>query len=45
MPTLLPCAFVDAAQEIGFTMNNDFNGAEQVGFGFYQVTQYGLETG
>lgn len=35
----LSCAFVDAAQEIGFTLNTDFNGAEQEGFGFYQVTQ------
>lgn len=32
-------AFVDAAVEAGFATNDDFNGAEQDGFGFYQVTQ------
>jgi choline dehydrogenase len=32
-------AFVDAGQEMGFTLNEDFNGPEQDGFGFYQVTQ------
>jgi len=31
--------FVDAARELGFPLNADFNGAEQQGFGFYQVTQ------
>ncbi len=31
--------FVDAARELGFPLNADFNGAEQEGFGFYQVTQ------
>jgi choline dehydrogenase len=35
----LSCAFVDAARELGFALNEDFNGAEQAGFGFYQVTQ------
>jgi choline dehydrogenase len=35
----LSCAFVEAAQELGFPFNPDFNGAEQLGFGFYQVTQ------
>jgi choline dehydrogenase len=35
----LSCAFVDAARELGFTLNDDFNGPEQAGFGFYQVTQ------
>jgi choline dehydrogenase len=35
----LSCAFVDAAGELGFTLNADFNGPEQEGFGFYQVTQ------
>jgi choline dehydrogenase len=35
----LSCAFVDAAQELGFALNQDFNGPEQAGFGFYQVTQ------
>lgn len=32
-------AFVDAAQQAGYPRNEDFNGAEQAGFGFYQVTQ------
>ena len=32
-------AFVDAAVAAGFAANPDFNGAEQAGFGFYQVTQ------
>jgi choline dehydrogenase len=32
-------AFVSAAEELGFALNQDFNGAEQDGFGFYQVTQ------
>jgi choline dehydrogenase len=35
----LSCAFVDAARELGYPINDDFNGAEQAGFGFYQVTQ------
>jgi choline dehydrogenase len=35
----LSCAFVDAARELGLPINDDFNGAEQAGFGFYQVTQ------
>jgi choline dehydrogenase len=35
----LSCAFVDAARELGFPINHDFNGADQIGFGFYQVTQ------
>jgi choline dehydrogenase len=35
----LSCAFVDAACELGYPINDDFNGAEQAGFGFYQVTQ------
>ncbi len=30
--------FVDAAQGLGYTANNDFNGARQEGFGLYQVT-------
>ena len=34
-------AFVEAGQDLGFTINADFNGAEQEGFGFYQVTQKG----
>jgi choline dehydrogenase len=32
-------AFVEAARESGFSLNSDFNGATQEGFGFYQVTQ------
>lgn len=31
--------FLNAAEEMGFPLNNDFNGQEQDGFGFYQVTQ------
>ncbi|HLJ87216.1 MAG TPA: choline dehydrogenase [Candidatus Angelobacter sp.] len=31
--------FVDAAAQVGFARNPDFNGAEQDGFGLYQVTQ------
>jgi choline dehydrogenase-like flavoprotein len=38
-PNPLSGMFVDAAREIGLPMNADFNGAEQEGFGFYQVTQ------
>jgi choline dehydrogenase len=34
-------AFVAAAAELGHTLNPDFNGAEQEGFGVYQVTQKG----
>ena len=32
-------AFVEAAEQAGFSRNPDFNGASQEGFGFYQVTQ------
>ncbi|HEX5689173.1 MAG TPA: GMC family oxidoreductase N-terminal domain-containing protein, partial [Roseiflexaceae bacterium] len=39
----LSCAFVDAARELGYPLNDDFNGAEQEGFGFYQVTCNGGE--
>jgi len=35
----MSAAFVDAAIESGFERNDDFNGASQDGFGFYQVTQ------
>ncbi len=35
--------FVAAAREAGFPANDDFNGAEQEGVGFYQVTQRGGE--
>jgi choline dehydrogenase-like flavoprotein len=36
-------AFVEAAAELQLPRNNDFNGAVQDGFGFYQVTQKGGE--
>lgn len=32
-------AMVEAAAECGYPRNDDFNGPEQEGFGFYQVTQ------
>ena len=32
-------AFVEACTEVGHPRNVDFNGAEQIGVGFYQVTQ------
>jgi choline dehydrogenase len=35
----LSCAFVEACLEKGFSQNDDFNGATQEGFGYYQVTQ------
>jgi choline dehydrogenase-like flavoprotein len=35
----LSAALVDAATSAGFVRNDDFNGADQAGFGFYQVTQ------
>jgi choline dehydrogenase-like flavoprotein len=31
--------FITSAQQAGFILNNDFNGANQEGVGFYQVTQ------
>jgi choline dehydrogenase len=31
--------FIKAATEFGLTLNNDFNGIQQEGVGFYQVTQ------
>lgn len=34
----LSLAFVQAAQQVGFAYNSDFNGAEQSGVGFYQTT-------
>ena len=36
---ILSHAFIEAAQQVGFAANTDFNGAEQAGFGLYQVTQ------
>jgi choline dehydrogenase len=38
-PNPLTQAFVTAAAEIGMPQTDDFNGAEQAGFGYYQVTQ------
>ena len=35
----LSSVLLEAAQEIGFVLNPDFNGAGSEGFGFYQVTQ------
>ncbi len=32
-------AFVKAAHEVGYPLNEDFNGPSQDGFGFYQLTQ------
>jgi len=32
-------AFVEAATDVGLPFNPDFNGAEQLGVGYYQVTQ------
>jgi choline dehydrogenase len=32
--------FVEAAAELGFPLNPDFNGAQREGFGLYQVTQH-----
>lgn len=34
-------AIVDAALEAGYPFNDDFNGASQDGFGYFQVTQRG----
>ncbi len=33
--------FLEAAQQCGFSRNDDFNGPTQRGFGYYQVTQKG----
>ncbi len=38
-PNPLSIAFVDAALELGYPYNADFNDGEQEGFGVYQVTQ------
>lgn len=38
IPHKLTQAFVRAAQQAGMPFNPDFNGAEQAGLGFYQVT-------
>jgi choline dehydrogenase-like flavoprotein len=39
-PRPLSRAFVAAARELQFLINDDFNGAEQEGAGLYQVTQF-----
>jgi choline dehydrogenase len=36
---ILTDVFVAAAERSGYPRNDDFNGAQQEGFGFYQVTQ------
>lgn len=38
-PNPMSRAFVDACAEVGLPRNHDFNGANQEGFGLYQVTQ------
>jgi len=38
-PNLLSSLFVEAAVEVGFPRNDDFNGARQEGAGLFQVTQ------
>jgi choline dehydrogenase len=38
-PNPLSQAFIDASIELGIPRNPDFNGAEQDGVGYYQVTQ------
>ena len=38
-PNPLTLAFIKAAEEQGYPLNDDFNGETQVGFGLYQVTQ------
>lgn len=35
----LSSAFIEAGQQAGYHRNDDFNGQQQAGFGFYQVTQ------
>lgn len=35
----LSAAFIEAGTQAGYGRNDDFNGARQDGFGFYQVTQ------
>jgi choline dehydrogenase len=38
-PNALSRLFLEACQEVGLSLNDDFNGAVQDGAGFYQVTQ------
>ncbi|WHZ11394.1 MAG: Oxidoreductase, GMC family [Burkholderiaceae bacterium] len=41
----LSLAFVKAAQEVGLAYNDDFNGAQQAGVGFYQTTTFNGQRG
>jgi choline dehydrogenase-like flavoprotein len=41
----LNAAFVRSAQEVGLPFNHDFNGASQLGAGFYQITAFEGERG
>ena len=38
-PNPLAAAFIEAGMQAGFPLNDDFNGADQEGMGWYQVTQ------
>ncbi|MCI5080699.1 MAG: choline dehydrogenase [Saprospiraceae bacterium] len=38
-PNILSHKLVEAAQQAGYPINDDFNGAKQEGFGLYQLTQ------
>jgi len=40
-PNPISLAFVQATQELGYARNDDQSGAQQAGFGLYQVTQRG----
>jgi choline dehydrogenase-like flavoprotein len=40
-PNPLAAAFIEAGVQAGFAQNDDFNGADQEGVGWYQVTQKG----
>ncbi len=40
-PAKINTVFLDACQQAGHTLTRDFNGAEQEGVGYYQVTQKG----
>ncbi|MEQ1498629.1 MAG: GMC family oxidoreductase N-terminal domain-containing protein [Novosphingobium sp.] len=42
-PSPVGQAFVDAASRLQMPLNDDFNGAQQDGFGLYQVTQHNGE--
>ena len=38
-PNVLTQRYLEAAQQAGFPLNNDVNGAQQEGVGYFQVTQ------